>query len=122
MIEFLKCTETDSYKLIEINPRIWGSIMLSEFSNANFLDSYVKLCFEKPIISNKILEEKYIRWIFPYDLIYFFKNPQNPFKFFKLNKETCYINFTYSNIFTSIKFIILTYFDAKKIIKKFING
>lgn len=122
MIEFLKCKETEDYKLIEINPRIWGSIMLSEFSNANFLSSYINLCLEKPIDSMYEIEDKYIRWIFPYDLIHFLKNPQNPFTFFKINKDTCYINFTYTNLLNSLKFIFLTYFSLKKIFIRIKNG
>ena len=114
MIEFLKCSITGKYKLIEINPRLWGSIMLSEFCGANFINGYIKLCLNKQIENSTIKEIQYIRWVFPYDILYFIKNPQNPLTFFKKNDNTCYINFSYTNYLASFKFICLTYFNLKK--------
>ena len=115
MIEFLKDVKSNEYKIIEINPRIWGSILLAEFNNSNFIKSYIKLCLGKKIKNQIVSDKKYVRWVFPYDIIYFFKNLLNPFKFFKYDKNTCYINFTYSSYFKSLKFVLLTYFDLNKI-------
>ena len=122
MIEFLQDTVTKEYKLIEINPRLWGSIILSEFNNSNFIYSYIKLCEGEKIEKDNVLINKYVRWVFPYDLIFFFKNIQNPIRFFVKDKNTCYINFTYSSYYTSFKFILFTYFDLKKIKQKLLNG
>lgn len=122
MIEFLEDLTTNEYKLIEINPRLWGSILLSEFNNSNFISSYIELCRGIKIKNNVVLTNKYIRWIFPYDIIYFMKNPKNPFIFFKKNTDTCYINFTYSTFTRSLKFILFTYFDYSRIKKKILNG
>lgn len=121
MIEFLQDTITKEYKLIEINPRLWGSILLSEFNNSSFIYSYIKLCQGKKIEEADVFTNKYIRWIFPYDIIFFIKNLQNPIKFFNYNKNICYINFTYSNLYRSFKFILLTYFNLKQI-KKLLNA
>ena len=115
MIEYIFDKRDNQYKLIEINPRLWGSILLSEFSGANFLKSYVNFSLNIKSININYKKNTYIRWFFPYDLIYFFKKIQNPIIFFKLNKNTCYINFTYSNPIKSFVFIILTYFDSSKI-------
>jgi predicted ATP-grasp superfamily ATP-dependent carboligase len=115
MIEYIFDKRDNQYKLIEINPRLWGSILLSEFSGANFLKSYVNSSLNIKNININYKKNIYIRWFFPYDFIYFFKNIQNPINFFKLNKNTCYINFTYSNPIKSFVFIILTYFDFSKI-------
>ncbi len=122
MIEFLQDTITKKYKLIEINPRLWGSILLSEFNNSNFIYSYIKLCEGEGIEEVDVLTNKYIRWVFPYDIIFFFKTLQNPIRFFKKDKNTCYINFTYSSFYRSFKFIVLTYFDFKKIKQNLLNG
>ena len=123
MIEYLHDERDNLYKLIEINPRLWGSIMLSEFCNANFLDSYLKYCLqEETLKETKINTEKYIRWVFPYDVMYWLKNYSNPFTFFKRNKNTCYINFTYSSLWRSLLFVVLSYFDLKKITNIFKNG
>jgi hypothetical protein len=118
MIEFMKCKQARQYKLIEINPRLWGSILLSECGGTSFIFKYIALCNGEEI-ENKISKNcKYIRWIFPYDFLYFLRNPQNPFKFFKKEKNTCYINFTYTSFLRSVYFIVTTYFDREKIKKK----
>ena len=122
MIEFLQDTVTKEYKLIEINPRIWGSILLSEFNNSDFISSYIRLCNGEKIKEVDVLIDKYIRWVFPYDVFFFLRNLQNPIRFFRKDKDTCYINFTYASLLGSFKFIALTYFDPKKIYLKFLNG
>lgn len=119
MIEFIFDKRDSQYKLIEINPRLWGSILLSEFSGAKFLKSYVNYALELEDVKTNYKKKAYIRWIFPYDVIYYFKKIQNPISFFKLNKNTCYINFTYSKPLKSLIFIFLTYFDFNKLKKIF---
>ena len=122
MIEFIKCNKSKEYKLIEINPRLWGSFLLSEFSGANFVSNYMSLCSGDKLEKNNLVREKYIRWIFPYDLIYFLKKPKNPFKFFKIKDDTCYVNFSYCNLMKSFRFILFSYFNYKKIKQKIFNG
>ena len=122
MIEFIKCNKSKEYKLIEINPRLWGSFLLSEFCGANFISNYISLCKGDKLEKKIFVKEKYIRWIFPYDLIYFLKKPENPFKFFKIKDDTCYVNFSYSNLIKSFRFILFSYFDYKKIKQKIFNG
>lgn len=115
MIEFLFDHRDGLYKLIEINPRLWGSIMLSEFCGAKFLQSYIRCSLSEESQDSQINTEKYIRWIFPYDIMYWINNISNPFLFFKKEPNTCYINFTYSTSWKSLKFIFLTYFDLYKL-------
>lgn len=121
MIEFLFDKRDGLYKLIEINPRLWGSIMLSEFCGANFLSNYIKGSMGQTIKEKKVDTEKYIRWVFPYDIIHWIKHYSNPFKFFKKQVNTCYINFSYSSLWRSLKFLIFSYFDLKKIKTIFIK-
>lgn len=123
MIEFLYDKRDCQYKLIEINPRLWGSILLSEFCNAAFLKNYVEAALgNNTVINNSINKNVYIRWIFPYDVLYWFKYISNPIQFFRRESNTCYINFTYSNYSTSFFFILFTYFNLKKLINIFKNG
>tara|TARA_B110000902_G_C14246839_1_gene564599 strand:+ start:219 stop:1334 length:1116 start_codon:yes stop_codon:yes gene_type:complete len=122
MIEYLQDLSTNKFKLIEINPRLWGSILLSEFNNANFTSLYISLCLDQQISPNAVKSDKFIRWIFPFEIINFFKNPENPLKFFKIKEDTCYVNFTYSNPMKSFRFIFFTYFNYKKLKQKLFNG
>ncbi len=122
MIEFLKDNLTKEYKIIEINPRVWGSILLSEFNNSKMISSYLRLCEGARIIEGKVSTDKYLRWIFPYELLLFFKNPRLSFKCFRKGSECCYVNFTYSDFFKSVRFIILTYFDLGIIRRKLFYG
>lgn len=62
MLEFLLDERTGKYKVIEANPRVWGSIMLSEFSGRNLLSNYVRLCMNQSPLFNYRTEETYIRW------------------------------------------------------------
>jgi len=115
MIEFLKDNVSNEFKLIEINPRLWGSILLSEFNNSKFIKSYIELSLGNKLENYKIKQDVFIRWVFPYDFLFFF---DSPISFFIKKANTCYLNFTYSTYMKSIKFILLTYFDFKKIKNK----
>lgn len=119
MIEFILDKRDNRYKVIEINPRIWGSILLSEFCGANFLKKYIDVCAGKAKLENKVLSECSIRWIFPYDIFYFFKTLSNPFNYFRSHENCCHINFTYSSFFRSVIFIFLNYFNSSKLIRLF---
>ena len=122
MIEFLYDKIDEKYKLIEINPRLWGSILLSEFCGASFLKNYVEIASENNLkVNNNINIDVYIRWVFPYDILYWFKNISNPLEFFRKKRDTCYINFSYSSYFSSFIFIFFTYFNFRKIINIFKN-
>ncbi|WP_422081497.1 ATP-grasp domain-containing protein [Ulvibacterium sp.] len=122
MIEFLFDVRDKKYKVIEVNPRLWGSILLSEFCGADFLKKYIELSVRGVVKPSVIEEDRYIRWIFPYDVLFWIKHMSNPIKFFKINRNTCYINFTYASVIRSFLFIILTYFNFNKIINISRNG
>jgi len=122
MIEFLKDPSDNTYKIIEINPRIWGSILLSEFSGLQMLKSYIEL---SAIMGNQVSEtrkdfhsDRYIRWVIPYDLKQFFTDL---FKGQLKYKRTCYINFTYAGFFSALFFLVFSVFsvsNVKKLILK----
>ena len=119
MIEFLYDEKSKSYKIIELNPRAWGSIMLSEFCNSNMIENYIKLATDEPIeIIGDIKDDVFIRWFFPWDVISYIKKRGNIQQFWNMGlKNTCYINFTYANIFQSILFLLTNIFDINKLKK-----
>jgi predicted ATP-grasp superfamily ATP-dependent carboligase len=112
MIEFLYDEHADTYKIIEINPRLWGSFILSEFSGTGFLQNYIYSSVGRPIIKhNNVRKDVYIRWFFPFDLMNYVVSFGRIKNFWKLNlKNTCYINFSYSNFFKSFIAIPFIYF------------
>ena len=79
--------EYEKYKVIEINPRMWGSVLLSEFCEANFLQKYIDLILGGIEIENRPIKDCSIRWVFPYDIIYFIKHLTSPFRFFNSPKK-----------------------------------
>lgn len=120
MVEFLYDKNDNSYKIIELNPRAWGSIMLSEFSNSKMIKNYVNISLNNKIEDSKLNNDVFIRWFFPWDLISYIKKSGKIKDFWKLNlKNTCYINFTYGNLFNSSLFLILNILDLNKVRKLF---
>lgn len=123
MVEFLFDTKSGRYKIIEVNPRAWGSIMLSEFSNSNILKNYINISLGDTPVESKVDENRYIRWIFPWDVISYIKSRGDIKNFWSLNRDnTCYINFTYSSYYRSTLFLLYNIFDYKKIKKLFRKG
>lgn len=123
MLEFMQAGSdpnlTESYRLIEINPRFWGSIMLSEFTGSNFLNNYIRLCLGTPHVPAKPVNPKYIRWFFPFDLLNYFSGSKisDFWKFDTLN--TCYINYSYSKKLRAFRFLLYSVLNPQKIRKLF---
>lgn len=42
MVEFRRCTSTGEFYLLEINPRFWGSLPVSEVAGVNFPELYYR--------------------------------------------------------------------------------
>jgi predicted ATP-grasp superfamily ATP-dependent carboligase len=112
MLEFLYDKRDKKYKLIEANPRIWGSIMLSEYSNANLLMNYILLCMDQKTIKYQVKKNICIRWLFPVDLLNYLRLLGKIDNFWDF-KNTCFINWTYTNHFSAFFFNILSLFDMK---------
>lgn len=119
MLEFLYDERTGIYKIIEANPRIWGSIMLSEYSGRNLLTNYVRLCMQQPLITNYRVGDTYIRWLFPVDLLNYVKKLGRIKDFWNM-KDTCFINWTYANKWSAIQFNLANLFSIKNI-KRFLR-
>ena len=121
MIEFLFDQTTQEWKIIELNPRLWGSLLLSTFIGNNMLQDYVNLCLGRVLEENKtVLKKGFIRWIYPFDILNLIKGEIGIKDFFKFNiKETGYINFTYSNPLRSFFYIIYFSFNMSSITRFF---
>ena len=118
MIEFLFDPADKKYKVIEINPRLWGSILLSEFSDINMIENYIELSLNRSLKSYAPKTGTKIRWFFPYDVMYYIKNKFDKKNFWKFDiANTCYIGLTYSNKLRSFLFIIISYFRLETILK-----
>lgn len=116
MLEYLYDERCSQYKVIEANPRLWGSIMLSEYAGANLLSNYIRLCLGQPTVNEAIREEAYVRWLFPLDLLNLVKK-RGRIKGFWNFKNTCFINWTYARKDRAIFFLLLSIFNFDNIKK-----
>lgn len=112
MIEFLWDENVNKFKVIEINPRLWGSVLLSEFSGMNFINNYINLSLNIKIDSPNRRDNVMIRWL-TFDILNIFSNLLNS-EFWRIDKRNvCYINMTYSNFFSSLFFHAFYFFSLK---------
>lgn len=110
MLEYIYDDRSGEYKLIEANPRIWGSIMLSEYSGANLLSNYLRVCLGQSIEKPQMKEEAYIRWFFPVDLLNWIKKKGRIQGFWNF-ENTCVINWTYARKDRALLFILMSVFN-----------
>ncbi|MBI1224013.1 MAG: ATP-grasp domain-containing protein [Bacteroidetes bacterium] len=117
MIEFMYDVEAEKWKIIELNPRIWGSILLSAFTGSEILKQYISISTNQlPYFNTTINTNVFIRWWYPFELMNFFKGHLSFSELLKLRlKNTCYINFTYSTCYRSIAYILYFTFNFKSI-------
>ncbi len=121
MLEFLYEEDSGKWKVLELNPRIWGSVMLSAFNNSNMLNNYVLLAMQKKIVSANDLKSVFIRWYFPFEILNFFKKQISFRQLFTFNTSiTSYINFTYSTFYRSVLYLIYFSINSSSI-KRFIS-
>lgn len=119
MLEYIYDDRTAEYKLIEANPRIWGSIMLSEYGGANLLSNYVRICLGQDIKVPEVKDEAYIRWLFPMDMINWIKKKGRIKGFWKF-RNTCFINWTYARKDRALIFNLMSIFNIRNL-KNFIR-
>jgi hypothetical protein len=120
MVEFLHDDRTGEWKIIELNPRLWGSVMLSEFCGAKILSNYVTAITDEEPDSGAELTDRYIRWVFPFEVISLLKGSISLGEF--LNRrglKTCYINFTYSSTLRALLFQVYFTFNGRSIARFF---
>jgi len=109
MVEFLYDAAKNEHKIIEVNPRLWGSFMLSEFANTGILENYLNICLQQPVKHFDHRTDTKIRWFYPFDILLYIKRKGRISGFWKLDRShTCYINFTYAGFLRP--FIYMMYF------------
>jgi predicted ATP-grasp superfamily ATP-dependent carboligase len=77
MVEFKEDPKNGELVLMEINPRMWGTIGLALFSGADFLEAILKVFVEGcnlNEIDKNYNEGYYFRWFFPGDLLSIIKS------------------------------------------------
>ena len=120
MIEFLHNDRTGEWKIIELNPRLWGSVMLSEFCGAKLLSNYVRLLTGDKPETEDDQNSRYIRWMFPFEVISLLKGSISLGEFLNRNGlKTCYINFTYSGPVRALMFQAYFVFNGRSISRFF---
>ena len=82
-------------RLMEINPRFWGSVALPIYAGTNFPYLLCKVALSQDIQSVQDYQEGLrCRWLLPGDILHFVKNPRrfklNPSFFRFVDGKTCY--------------------------------
>lgn len=115
MLEFLQDPLSGKYLAIECNPRLWGSCLLGEFAGFGLVEDYIHLSLGKPLPERQPLKEAYIRWYFPYELLYALKSPLSRFSLFWGGQaNTCFIGGTRASWFRAVLFIAASLLKAEK--------
>lgn len=115
MVEFKKDLTDGKFKLIEINPKFWGSFELSHKSGINFAYLNYLVAMQQQIPESKYENDVYFRWILPYDLLWYrfvSKKQRKEFKYLKskikINNDIHWddpLTILYNFVFTLYKFI-----------------
>ena len=114
MLEFLYDEKSGKYKVIEANPRVWGSIMLSEFGGSHLLTNYVRRCIGEQSIADYRDGDSYIRWLFPVDVLNYIRSLGHIKAFWNF-RNTCYINWSYARHGSAIRFNLWNIFKIKNL-------
>ncbi len=116
MVEFLYDARSDSYRIIEVNPRLWGSLMLSEFCGSEIISNYCASAIGEALRTGTPSKDRYIRWFFPWDLLLYLKSGAGIERFWHFERaRTCYINFSYTRWPRAIAFMLLNLFSPEKL-------
>lgn len=78
MVEFKKDHRDGKFKLMEVNPKFWGSLDLSIASGVDFPYLAVKMALDgdvEPVLEYKVGQR--FRWLFPYDFLHVLANPRS---------------------------------------------
>jgi len=116
MIEFMYDTDTQSWKIIELNPRLWGSVLLSAFNGSNMLDNYVRLSASLETVASEPQAGRRIRWYYPYEILNFLSRKISFKEFVSLDRgNTCYINHSYATAGSALRYQLYLTFNMRSI-------
>jgi predicted ATP-grasp superfamily ATP-dependent carboligase len=95
MVEFKMDPRDDTPKLMEVNPRFWGSLQLAISSGVDFPYLIYRMARGEsfdPVLTYEV--GRRCRWLLPGDLFHFIRNPNrlhlSPSFFDFFNENTCY--------------------------------
>ncbi len=92
MVEFKRKSD-NSLRLMEINPKFWGSLELSFAAGINFPYMNYLLALKKEIPYSDYKKDLYFRWTIPGDILwYFHSDKKSRKKFMELKKSASIIN------------------------------
>lgn len=83
MVEFKKSWIDNQYKLMEVNPRLWGSLDLSIAAGANF--PYLVMRADRSDLAKSVTSKKTsFLWIFPDAILFLLARPSKFFHFWRV--------------------------------------
>ena len=117
MVEF-KRTSDNNYYLLEVNPKLWGSLELAICSGVNFPLLMIENALNGTLIKSGNSYEKgmYFQWCLNGELYHFFNKPSHFFQIIKssfISKK----DFWFKDIKPNIIQFFLIFIDLYKVIK-----
>lgn len=109
MVEFKKDIANGEYKLMEINPKFWGSLELALSSGVNFPDMLIRKAAGEEIAYNESYEKVTFQWLLNGELLHVIERPSDFFGVIKTlfysKTDLCFRDpvphlFQIANIFT----------------------
>jgi predicted ATP-grasp superfamily ATP-dependent carboligase len=117
MVEF-KRTSDNNYYLLEVNPKLWGSLELAICSGVNFpflmMDNTLNGIVNKT--ANNYKKELYFQWCLNGELYHLFNKPSHFFQIIK-SSFTSKKDFWFTDIKPNIIQFFLIFIDVYKVIK-----
>lgn len=92
MVEFKRDLKDNQLKLMEINPKFWGSLELSYKAGINFPYLAYLVAMKKPISVSSYKNDVYFRWTIPHDAVWYKYASSSQRKEFKELKKKVKIN------------------------------
>jgi hypothetical protein len=115
MIEFLERPATGEWLAIELNPRLWGSVLLGEYAGHALVEQYICHCAGWDFVGSTPKPKAYLRWYFPYELLYVLKKPLQRWPLLSLRTaDTCYVSATHTGVGRAVLFVLKSVLDPYK--------
>lgn len=113
MVEFKRDPQTGIPKLMEINPRFWGSLDLAEVAGINFPFLLFQLSQNMQVQQLDYKKGVMCRWLLPGDIAHFLANPKRfslrPSFFDFFNKNIFYDDFKKDDMKGNIAVVLCTF-------------
>lgn len=116
MVEFKRTKENEFY-LLEVNPKLWGSIELAICSGVNFPLQMIEDAFDiKNNISTPYKKDLYFQWMLNGEVYHFFNRPASIFSIVKIAFRSKK-DFWFKDIKPNLIQFLLIFIDLYKVIK-----